>query len=236
MLTSSGDRKWVHVTPMVIGGAFRDAPVMIHLFDDGEESEDLDRARDDFRDALTDSGKEVLSFPPPPAIEAGEGSDLSRRELEVLRLVALGWETPKIATDLGISRHTVRNHIRNLRHKLNAPTKLDAVVKGIRDGHSAPGKADVAAQESFPQVQIRGCCCFSWGCRARLIPFFICDLLLSAAAIGLTRPWLSLELAQTRVAGPKLGSKSPGGISGVLCTQGDEYAAPRQCRACTFCG
>ena len=134
MLTASGERKWIHVTPMVIGGAFRDAPIVVHLFDDGEEAEGLDRAKDTFRDSLTGSGKEVLSFPPPPAIEAGEGSDLSRRELEVLRLVALGWETPRIATDLGISRHTVRNHIRNLRHKLNAPTKLDAVVKGIRMG------------------------------------------------------------------------------------------------------
>lgn len=134
MLTSSGERKWVYVTPMVIGGAFRDAPIVVHLFDVGEEPEGLDRAKDTFRDSLSESGTEVLSYQPPAPIEAGEGSDLSRRELEVLRLVALGWETPRIAADLGISRHTVRNHIRNLRHKLNAPTKLDAVVKGIRMG------------------------------------------------------------------------------------------------------
>lgn len=140
MLTASGERKWIHVTPMVIGGAFRDAPIIIHLFDDGEEAEGLDKAKDTFRDSLSESGREVFSYAGPPAIEAGEGSDLSRRELEVLRLVALGWETPRIATDLGISRHTVRNHIRNLRHKLNAPTKLDAVVKGIRMGILSMGR------------------------------------------------------------------------------------------------
>ena len=52
----------------------------------------------------------------------------------MLRLIALGWDTPKIAGELGISRHTVRNHIRNLRQKLKANTKLDAVVTGIRLG------------------------------------------------------------------------------------------------------
>ena len=134
MLTASGERKWVYVTPMVIGGGLRDAPVVVHLFDVDEAPEGLDKARDTFRDSLAEGGGEVLSYRPPQPIDAGEGSDLSRRELEVLRLVALGRETPRIAEDLGISRHTVRNHIRNLRHKLNAPTKLDAVVKGIRMG------------------------------------------------------------------------------------------------------
>ena len=63
-----------------------------------------------------------------------ETSTLSQRELEVLRLMALGWDTPRIATRLAISRHTVRNHIRNLRNKLGASTKLDAVLKGISLG------------------------------------------------------------------------------------------------------
>ncbi len=142
MLTSTGDRKWVYVTPMVISRAYRDAPVMVHLFDDSEDSEGLDRVKDAFGESVTESGSEVLTYDP-PASRGGtrEGTDLSRRELEVLRLVALGWETPRIASDLGISRHTVRNHIRNLRNKLNAPTKLDAVVKGIRMGILPMGRS-----------------------------------------------------------------------------------------------
>ena len=52
----------------------------------------------------------------------------------MLRLVSLGWATPRIATELGISPHTVRNHIRHFRHKLNATTKLDAVVTAMRLG------------------------------------------------------------------------------------------------------
>ena len=71
----------------------------------------------------------------PEALPApGETSTLSRRELEVLRLVALGCGTPHIAARLGITQNTVRNHIRNMRNKLKAPNKLDAVLKGLRLG------------------------------------------------------------------------------------------------------
>ena len=57
---------------------------------------------------------------------------LTLRELEVLRLVSLGWRTQRIADELGLSYHTVRNHIRHCRRKLGAATKLDAVLTAIR--------------------------------------------------------------------------------------------------------
>ena len=70
----------------------------------------------------------------------GVTSTLSRRELEVLRLMALGLGIrPRIAARLAISRHTVRNHIRNLRNKLGASTKLDAVLRGISLGIPVSG-------------------------------------------------------------------------------------------------
>lgn len=134
MLTASGGRKWVNVIPMVIGGGFLGAPLAVHLFDDSDQVEGLDRAKDIFADSLRERGAETVSYDSPTSTEDREETNLSPRELEVLRLVALGRETPEIATELGISRHTVRNHIRNLRHKLSAHTKLDAVVKGIRMG------------------------------------------------------------------------------------------------------
>ena len=72
-----------------------------------------------------------------------DASDLSRRELEVLMLVALGWEATRIAVHQGIGCHTVRNNLRNLRDKLGASTKLDAVVKGLR--------LDIISVEGSPQ-------------------------------------------------------------------------------------
>ena len=134
MLCSSGERKWVTVTPMVVAGILGGAPLLVHLFDDSQETEDYSQAEGSLRDALLAGGANILSDHPPAPASPGQAPALTRRELEVLRLVALGRETHRIADELGISRHTVRNHIRNLRHKLDASTKLDAVVAGIRLG------------------------------------------------------------------------------------------------------
>ena len=48
--------------------------------------------------------------------------------------MALGWETGRIADELGLSPHTVLNHVRNFRHRLNTPTKLIAVATAMRLG------------------------------------------------------------------------------------------------------
>lgn len=132
LLCSSGERKWITITPMVVAGAVRDAPLLIHLFDEAA-GDDAESAGDPRREVLP-SRAVIVPDQPIPSGPAAETQILSRRELEVLRLMAQGWDTQRIANELGISRHTVRNHIRNLRQRLNASTKLDAVVKGLRLG------------------------------------------------------------------------------------------------------
>lgn len=61
-----------------------------------------------------------------------EGAALSGRECEVLQLTAHGKSPAQIAADLHLSGHTVKNHLRNAMAKLDAHTKLDAVVKAAR--------------------------------------------------------------------------------------------------------
>lgn len=59
---------------------------------------------------------------------ATSGSDaLTRRELEVLRLLSVGWSTDDIAERLMISPTTVRNHISRCLQKLDAHSRLEAV-------------------------------------------------------------------------------------------------------------
>ena len=134
MLCSSGSYKWVSATPMVIAGILDGAPMLVHLFDDAEEVEVDHRVKDPVRHATGVGRVQMLSQQPQAHPTTDDASDLSRRELEVLRLVALGLEAKRIAIYLGIGCHTVRNNLRNLRDQLGASTKLDAVVKGLRLG------------------------------------------------------------------------------------------------------
>jgi DNA-binding CsgD family transcriptional regulator len=52
---------------------------------------------------------------------------LSARELQVLRMVAAGRTTSHIAASLGVSRHTVRNHVAACLRKLDCHSRIEAV-------------------------------------------------------------------------------------------------------------
>jgi len=58
---------------------------------------------------------------------------LTRREIEVLQLLAEGYSTERIAAALFISIHTVRNHVSKILTKLGAHSKLEAVAIATRD-------------------------------------------------------------------------------------------------------
>lgn len=62
------------------------------------------------------------------------GSTLTRRELEVLRLVARGLSEREVAGNLFISPHTAHRHLSNIRLKLGAATQAAAVAQALRVG------------------------------------------------------------------------------------------------------
>ena len=70
----------------------------------------------------------------PATDKQGVGADLTAREREVLAMLADGSSTEEIGSDLFLSLHTVRNHVRNILTKLHARTKLEAVVIAARAG------------------------------------------------------------------------------------------------------
>ena len=53
---------------------------------------------------------------------------LSVRELEILRLIARGQDNPSIASHLGVSEGTVKNHVTHLYDKLGVRSRAEAVV------------------------------------------------------------------------------------------------------------
>jgi DNA-binding CsgD family transcriptional regulator len=59
---------------------------------------------------------------------------LTAREREVLTTLAEGKRTSRIAEELGMSVHTVRNHLGRLFKKLHAHGRLEAVAAARRLG------------------------------------------------------------------------------------------------------
>jgi DNA-binding NarL/FixJ family response regulator len=61
-------------------------------------------------------------------------AEFTPRELEILRVLAKGLDTPTIAGHLGIAPHTVEWHLRHVIEKLRVHSKLEALVAAVRLG------------------------------------------------------------------------------------------------------
>jgi DNA-binding NarL/FixJ family response regulator len=61
-------------------------------------------------------------------------SELSERELDVLKLIANGKDNADIAGELHISPKTVKNHISNILMKLQIENRIQAAVYAVRSG------------------------------------------------------------------------------------------------------
>jgi ATP/maltotriose-dependent transcriptional regulator MalT len=59
---------------------------------------------------------------------------LTRRELEVLRLIARGMSNQEVAASLVISEHTVHRHVSNVLGKLGVSSRTAAVAQAARLG------------------------------------------------------------------------------------------------------
>ena len=58
---------------------------------------------------------------------------VTKREREILRLLADGMRNEEVAQQLSISPLTVRTHVKNAMQKLEADTRTEAVAKALRD-------------------------------------------------------------------------------------------------------
>ncbi|MBI4310395.1 MAG: response regulator transcription factor [Chloroflexi bacterium] len=108
---------------------------VVHLFRDvthrRHTEEFARRAGSALRELLSEEietrqQEEAPRVPPPPP--------LSRRELEVLRLLAAGLGTREIADSLAVQPITARNHITRVLNKLGVDSRLQAVVYASQHG------------------------------------------------------------------------------------------------------
>ena len=59
--------------------------------------------------------------------------NLTRREMDVLKLLAVGMYNKEVAEKLGISERTVKNHVSNIFKKINVTDRTQAAVFAIRN-------------------------------------------------------------------------------------------------------
>ena len=124
--TSQG-YQWCNFSVLITDGSRPPAPYSIHIvrsIDSGKRLEIL------FRDFAQSQSKSVggienagLFSNRSPVLE----TELTRRELEILRFLAKGGTTSSIAAQLHISRTTVNNHVQNILRKLDAHTRFEAI-------------------------------------------------------------------------------------------------------------
>jgi PAS domain S-box-containing protein len=117
-----GAARWINVSMVVLRGRGARSMLAVHLFRDVTKQRRLQA-----RASRTLAGV--------PFIDNGNGIEpkpLTRRETEVLHLLACGLGNQQIAETLSISATTVRNHVEHVLAKLGVHSKLEAVVYAAR--------------------------------------------------------------------------------------------------------
>ena len=117
--TRAGRVVWLNMSVLAVGGDLGRGRLTVHLFRDVTAAREL----------LTLVHERLAA----PGTAGSNGhSTLTRRELEVLRLMAEGLNTSAAAERLHVSRATVRNHVQNIFAKLGVHNRLEAVARAVR--------------------------------------------------------------------------------------------------------
>ena len=80
--------------------------------------------------------KVIDRFARPGAEPGEEGTldQLTRREMEVLKLAAKGMSNREMALELSISVRTVQTHLSNIFAKMGVGSRIEAVIRALREG------------------------------------------------------------------------------------------------------
>ena len=113
--TKAGKPVWLDISILDVPAVNGGRAMTVHLFRDVTSTKHLLQL---VRDNLEQ----------PRSPDGGDQSPLTRREVEILRLMAGGSNTRMLAERLHVSPATIRNHAQNIFAKLNVHSRLEAVA------------------------------------------------------------------------------------------------------------
>jgi DNA-binding NarL/FixJ family response regulator len=71
-------------------------------------------------------------------VQDGAGRTLTRRELEIVRLVSQGLTNKVVAGELGVREGTVKIHLHNIFRKLRVSNRTELTLRVIANGRKFP--------------------------------------------------------------------------------------------------
>ena len=125
--TREGREVWLNVSVLSVPDPEGDGRLAVHLFRDVSSRRQAEILAQQTIAAVSKYGSVkggtavAESYPAPRSL-------LTRRELEVLRLLTGGMHVANIAGSLGIKQSTARNHIDHILARLGVHSRLEAVV------------------------------------------------------------------------------------------------------------
>lgn len=141
--TKGGRVMWINISALPVPSAKKGRFMAMHLFRDITKQIKMFKLAEELHALLSTPGGRAVSettrrhpavkgMEPLPAISAA--LPLTRREKDVLRLLAAGKTSGAIADTLSISAVTVRNHIQHILEKLGAHSRLQALAIAFPPG------------------------------------------------------------------------------------------------------
>lgn len=121
--TKAGRRVWLSMTMVASRTHHAEHRAAVYVFRDVTATKEL----------LTRVVESVMPQKFAPSVAAPTGATLTRREIEILRLLTDGLNTRRIAGRLHVSRATVRNHVQHIFGKLDVHSRLEAVAYATRE-------------------------------------------------------------------------------------------------------
>jgi DNA-binding NarL/FixJ family response regulator len=121
--TKAGRPVWLDISILTVPGARPEATTTVHLFRDITTAHEVEAL---VRERLAEARGAPEDGQPP--------SELTRRELDILRLMVAGASTRAMAERLHVSPVTIRNHVQHILGKLGVHSRLEAAAYATRRG------------------------------------------------------------------------------------------------------